>query len=109
MRSLCAAIWMTVAMLCISAMAWMIFGVLSQPLMASERTSITRSGITSPGIIGPYRPSQAPYRIYKGTYKGYANQYGTIRLRTYDRGNYLLTTGRIGNSRIRFKEYKKLD
>lgn len=106
MRSLCASLWMTVIWLVTAAMVWMIYGVLSQPVVASEGESATKSGITRPGYITSQKASQRPVTVTKGYVQGVGTSDNHIHLKTYDKGTYTLTTGRIGKQVIRVKEYK---
>lgn len=103
MRSMCTALWMTVVWVVLAAMVWMIYGVLSQPMYASEAVSLKNNGLLrAPTIQAPQKPAT----VTTGRVTAYGQPSGHIYLKSYDKGTYKVTTGRVGTQRIHVKEYK---
>jgi hypothetical protein len=109
MRSFCTAMWITVAWVVLAAMVWMIYGVLSQPMMASEKVSLKNNGLLRPGYIQAPVAPQKPATVTTGRVTAYALPSERIYLKTYETPSYRVTTGRIGTQRIHVKEYKPQD
>jgi hypothetical protein len=103
MRSLCASLWLTVIWIVTAAMVWMIYGVLSQPMMADEGVKLRDNGLLrQPTIQAPVKPAT----VTTGRVTAYGQPSGHIYLKSYDKGTYKVTTGRVGTQRIHVKEYK---
>lgn len=106
MRNICAALWLMLTVALGGSLIWILYGVLSQPVYGSEPVSLKDNGLLKPGYITPYRASQKPVTVTRGRISTYGTPSGRIYLKTYDKGTYTITSGRIGMRTIRVKEYK---
>lgn len=109
MRNFCLTLWVLLTATLGATLVWILYGVLSQPVYASEAVSLKDNGLVKPLVRTPYLGSQRPVTVTKGRITGYGSPNDRIYLRTYDKGDYTVTTGRIGTRTVRVKEYKRYE
>lgn len=107
MRNFCVTLWVLLTATLGMTIVWILYGVLNQPVYGSEGVSLKNNGLVRPVVRTPYSAPQKATMVTTGRITGYGSPSSRVHLRTYDKGNYTITTGRIGNKTVRLKEYKR--
>jgi len=95
MRSFCNAMWLVVATTVMVAMVWMLYGVLGQPMYASEKPELLKPGYIPQSVEAPQIDSKRFSRIEGYLYSPQTGTRQRVELRSYSQGNTTIYTGRV--------------
>jgi len=96
MRSFCNAMWLVVATTVMVAMVWMLYGVLGQPMYASEKPELLKPGYIPQSVEAPQIDSKRFSRIEGYLYSPQTGTRQHVVLRSYQSGTQTIYTGRVG-------------
>lgn len=108
MRSICTALWMTVAWIVLATMVYLIYGVLSQPIWADEKAQFLKPGYMPKAVEAPQIDSKAFSRSEGYLYSPKTGETTHVEILTYGKGKNATYTVRTGRDTIRVSDLNRI-